>query len=404
MKVIFLIFIDSYHMLYFIIRPIVRLTFRIFFSKIYLHLLERIPRDRPVLISSNHPSAFLEACLLATHFPGTLHFLVRGDIFINKYIIWVLKQLHLSPIYRFADGFKNLRANESTFNDCYKRLANNEILVVYSEGNTLQEKRLRPIQKGLARIAYGALDAFPEMKNLCIVPLGVNYTHPNDFRSEVFVEAGYPIELNEYYARYKEDNVKAISDLTRTVEEAMKPLVIHVNHDDDLPLLESLWQFNKAKSKVPFWPVVERSGERYSLDKKTADLINTMNDEDKSMLVSQIVAGKETTSTSLLRNLLIIPAMTGKYLNWLPLFISRQIATSKVKRIEFFASVLVGTGMFMYLFYLILIALVFHWICCCAWLSLIAVTVTGLIYLYYSFLVDQSKLASFKEANQNLKL
>lgn len=403
MKVIFLGFIDSYYMLYFIIRPFVRLTFRIFFSKIYLHHLERIPRDRPVLISSNHPSAFLEACLLATHFPGTLHFLVRGDIFVNKYVVWILKQLHLSPIYRFVDGFKNLRANESTFNDCYRRLANNEILVVYSEGNTFQEKRLRPIQKGLARIAFGAMDAFPQMKNLCIVPLGVNYTHPNDFLSEVFVEAGFPIELNECYAGYKEDNVKAISDLTRTVEEAMKPLVIHVNADDDLPILDRLWLINKANSKVTFWPVVDRSGDRYSKDKKTADLINTMNADEKSRLSSQIKTGKDKTSASILLMLLCIPAMIGKLLNWLPLYLASQIAKSKVKRIEFFASVLVGTGMFMYLFYLILVGTVFHWICCCAWWSLLVVTGSGLIYLYYLFLLDQGKLDALKEANQTLK-
>jgi 1-acyl-sn-glycerol-3-phosphate acyltransferase len=71
-----------------------------------LHHLERIPLDRPVLIASNHPSAFLEACLLATHFPKSLHFLVRGDIFINKFIVWLLAQFHLTPIYRFPMGLK----------------------------------------------------------------------------------------------------------------------------------------------------------------------------------------------------------------------------------------------------------------------------------------------------------
>ena len=198
------------------------------FTPIHIHNIGRIPLDRPVLISSNHPSAFLEACLLATHFPKSLHFLVRGDIFINKFVINLLKQVHLTPIYRVSDGFKNLRANENTFNECHQRLKNNEVIVVYAEGNTTQEKRLRPIQKGLARIAFGALDRYPDM-DLCIVPLGVNYSHPNDFRSEVMIEVGMPITLKDYYQQYKSDSIRAISELTQKVEAEMKPLVIHLS-------------------------------------------------------------------------------------------------------------------------------------------------------------------------------
>ncbi|MEP7269099.1 MAG: 1-acyl-sn-glycerol-3-phosphate acyltransferase [Saprospiraceae bacterium] len=379
-------------MLYFIIRPIVRLTFRIFFSKIHLHHLDRIPRDRPVLISSNHPSAFLEACLLATHFPKSLHFLVRGDIFINKYVIWILKQVHLSPIYRVSDGFRNLRANEATFNECHHRLKNNEIIVVYAEGNTTQEKRLRPIQKGLARIAFGALDRFPEM-DLCIVPLGVNYTHPNDFRSEVMIEVGEPIELKNYYKEFNADNIKAIAELTQRVESEMKPLVIHVNKDEYLPAAEKLFLINKSKSRFPFWPVIDRSGVRFVLDKKSADEINQMSDDERAGLLkkTESITGERKPG-----GIFSLIAFFGKWVNYLPFYLGEKIAKSAAKRIEFYASVLVGTTMFLYIFYFLLIGLLAHLIGFSTlevWTILI---LTGILYLYYRHQIERIELNSIK--------
>ncbi len=390
-------------MLYFIIRPLVRLTFRIFFSKIYLHHLDRIPMDRPVLIASNHPSAFLEACILATHFPKSLHFLVRGDIFINKFVIWLLRQLHLTPIYRISDGFKNLRANESTFNECNRRLHNKEIIVVYAEGNTKQEKKLRPIQKGLARIAFGALEAHPEM-DLCIVPLGVNYTHPNTFRSEVYIEVGTPIELNTFYSAYKSDVNKSIADLTQAVEQAMRPLVIHIEKEEDLHLVEHLFSIQHAKTPKTFWPGVEITGDRFKADKLISDHINTLQETDKKTMVKEldIQIGQIKDKSSL--NLLSPLALVGWLLHAAPLLLSHRITKAKVTRIEFFASVLVGITIFMYLLYLGIVL----------WLSfklgfnplytLILLAASGLVYLYHHHLRQVQKDQSLKQIHTPLLL
>ncbi len=368
-------------MLYFIIRPLVRFTLRIFFSKIHLHHIERIPLDRPVLIASNHPSAFLEACVLATHFPKSLHFLVRGDIFINKFIVKLLVQLHLTPIYRSADGFKNLRANEGTFSACHRRLQHKEIIVVYAEGNTTQEKRLRPIQKGLAKIAFGALETYPQL-DLCIVPLGINYTHPNDFRSEVYVEVGDLIEVKQFYSLDKTDTIKSINELTQAVEIAMKPLVLHIDRNEDLPLAEQLWSIEKAKANKTFWPVVDRSGSRFRADKIISEQVNAMEATEKKILNELLHQKMSAIPDSGL--LLWTPvAWIGKMVNILPLWLGYLLTKSAVKRIEFFASVLVGATMFLYLIYMILLAIVGYQLGVHPLWSVTFVLATGLLYLYY---------------------
>lgn len=388
-------------MLYYLIRPLVRITLRIFFSKIYLHHLDRIPRDRPVLIASNHPSAFLEACLLATHFPKSLHFLVRGDIFINRFVVALLEQLHLTPIYRFVDGFKNLRSNDATFNACYDRLNKQEIIVVYAEGNTTQEKRLRPIQKGLARIAFGAMEKYPDME-LCVVPLGVNYTHPNDFRSEVFVETGEPIELKDYYRRYKEDNNKAVQELTQAVEQSMKPLVIHVEKNEDLELAEKLWRISKAQANPPFLPAVEQAGERFTKDKKISDRINAMTEEEKSRLNKDFDPASVKVGPSAEARSFAIPALLGKGINYPPFMLALRLTQARIKRIEFYASVLIGVGMFLYLFYMLLVFVLFRAVGWSGILSLAILWVSGSCYLYYLYLREKAVNRALREAYPEL--
>lgn len=388
-------------MLYYLIRPLVRITLRIFFSKIYLHRLDRIPLDRPVLIASNHPSAFLEACLLATHFPKSLHFLVRGDIFINRFVVALLEQLHLTPIYRFVDGFKNLRSNDATFNACYDRLHNKEIIVVYAEGNTTQEKRLRPIQKGLARIAFGAMEKYPDM-DLCVVPLGVNFTHPNDFRSEVFVETGEPIELKDYYRRYLEDNNKAVQELTQAVEQSMKPLVIHMENNEDLELAEKMWRISKALASPPFLPAVELTGDRFAKDKRISDRINEMAVEEKSSLNKSLDPASVKPGRSAEARSFAIPALVGKVINYPPFMLALRLTQSKVKRIEFYASVLIGIGMFLYLFYLLLVFILFRVVGWSGMLSLALLWASGSCYLYYLFLREKAMNKALREAYPEL--
>jgi len=290
-----------------------------------------------------------------------------------------------------------MRANDATFNACYERLNNREIIVVYAEGNTTQEKRLRPIQKGLARIAFGALEKYPDM-DLCIVPLGVNYTHPNDFRSEVFVEVGHPIELKPYVEKYKADFNKAVIELTQEVETTMKPLIIHINKDDDLELAEKLWAHNKAAANIRFLPVVERSGDRFATDKKTADTINTLEVEEKIAL-NQKIDLKGTTHASNLSIKILGPfAFIGILLNGLPLWIGHYISKSKVSRIEFFASVLVGTSMFLYFIYLAIYGLVLRWLGVSLIIGFLVLFLTGFIYLYRRYLIDQEGNKSIKRS------
>ncbi|MBK8505414.1 MAG: 1-acyl-sn-glycerol-3-phosphate acyltransferase [Saprospiraceae bacterium] len=126
-------------MLYNILRPIAATLFKIYFRKIYLIDGEKLPLTGPVLLSSNHPMAFAEACLLACFLQRPLYFLVRGDVF-KKGWHWFFRGTNQIPIYRFKDGFSNMRRNKESFTRAHDALSEGKTILIFSEGNTRMQK------------------------------------------------------------------------------------------------------------------------------------------------------------------------------------------------------------------------------------------------------------------------
>jgi 1-acyl-sn-glycerol-3-phosphate acyltransferase len=145
-------------MLYSFLRILVGFTLRIFFRKIYIIGTVHVRADKPQLIASNHPSGFLEPLIMACFFPKPLHFLVRGDVFDNPFLRPLLRGTNQIPVFRFRDGFSRLRENSQSIDESLDVLKNNQNLLIFAEGNTQSIKKLRPLQKGISRIAFQSME------------------------------------------------------------------------------------------------------------------------------------------------------------------------------------------------------------------------------------------------------
>src|SRR5690606_7740872 len=124
-----------------------------------------------------------------------LHFLTRGDFFRKSLFAWFLRQTHQVPIFRSEDGFDKLRTNRDTFSFCYQALEEHKVIVIFPETKTETEKRLRTVQKGAARIAYGTLARGMIAEPLRILPVGVTFSDPVTYRSMVTVRCGTTIPV-----------------------------------------------------------------------------------------------------------------------------------------------------------------------------------------------------------------
>lgn len=215
-------------MVYQIIRLWATLFLRLYFRKTIVYGLEHIPRKGPLIVASNHPSAFLEASILGTVLGRPLHYLVRGDMFHPKFA-WLFDWTNQIPIYRQKDGISNLRKNASSFELTYRKLADGEAVLIFPEAKTTLEKRMRPIQRGTAHLAFGTLPIVKEGEDLPILPVGVNYTEPRLPGTDVVVRFGAPF-ITQLATR---DDRDAIDSFTATLSDVMSPLIVQVAEEEN---------------------------------------------------------------------------------------------------------------------------------------------------------------------------
>lgn len=210
-------------MIYAFIRWWATIFLRLYFRKTIVYGLENVPATGPLIVASNHPSAFLEAGIVATVMKRPIHFLVRGDMFHPRFRLlfdWT-KQI---PIYRQKDGISNLRKNASSFDLTYRKLSEGEAVVIFPEAKTTLEKKMRPIQRGTAHLAFGTLPYLKDGQELIVQPVGVNYTEPRFPGTDVVVRFGEPFVVGEG----TRDDRDAIDDFTQKLSDALSPLVIQV--------------------------------------------------------------------------------------------------------------------------------------------------------------------------------
>ncbi|THH41183.1 1-acyl-sn-glycerol-3-phosphate acyltransferase [Neolewinella litorea] len=228
-------------MLYYLVRPVARYVLSYYYRNIDITGLDHIPRDAPVILAANHPTAFIEPCLLACFQSRTLHFLARGDLFRSTVATLVLRALNMLPVYRIQDGgYDKLVRNYDTFDECYTALSQHRALMILAEGRCIHEKRLRPLRKGTARIALGALDRDNTLREVYIVPVGVNFTAADQTRSKVMIRCGEPLLASRYLSEYRKQEMTAMRSLTDDLRTALSTLVVQLPDGVDVAAFDTV--------------------------------------------------------------------------------------------------------------------------------------------------------------------
>lgn len=219
-------------MIYPFLKSIVRLSLKVYFKKIHLKGLENIPTEGPFLIVANHPSSFLDPMSIAVLIPQKISFLAKATMFKYKIIASILRGLNIVPIYRAADNPSMLSKNNEVFNACYDKLANDGVIMIFPEGTSESERKLRKVKTGAARIALGTAKDNDFNINVKILPVGLNYTKSSRFRSELFLEFGEALEAKDYFESYQENEIDTTKRLTADIEKSITDLIINIDKDE----------------------------------------------------------------------------------------------------------------------------------------------------------------------------
>lgn len=386
-------------MFYYLVRPLARLGTYLFFQKIYFANENRIPRNKPVILAINHPTGFMEPIIMAVLLKKPLHFLVRGDFFSKKIYGALLRALHMIPIFRMRDntGFSGVKSNFSTFEACYAGLKSGKIIMIFPEGRTVLEKRLRPLQRGLVRIAFGTLERYPELEDLFIVPVGVNFTDGEQPRGKVMINFGEPLSARSFY---RNGAATEGDQLLEALAQAMAQNIIIVEDPADDGLAEQLLTLDRSERKERLFPLVEDASDCLWREKNIANRINSMVLDEKTTLKTQTeayfkalkaaqtndkaVAKSGSTQFGVGQLLGLIPAYLGYVFGFLPAQLAYYVKHKQVRRLEYkipvWACASWGAFLVYYLLWLALAAITGQWL-----ILLLAVLLGGFGWfsLYY---------------------
>jgi hypothetical protein len=111
--------------------------------------------------------------------------------------------------------------------------------MIFPEGNHYMRWSLRPLQRGIARIALLSQEV-AEVRPIKVVPVGLQYEDHMRAASRVLVQIGEPIEVEKYLAMENVDQRTKMDLLIHDLFNAMKPLLLNIPESGYESLVERL--------------------------------------------------------------------------------------------------------------------------------------------------------------------
>jgi 1-acyl-sn-glycerol-3-phosphate acyltransferase len=233
-------------MLYKILKLLFRITFRVFFKNAHKNHPERMPEKGPLIICANHPSAFLDPMVVASIVKPKVFFLAKGAIFKGKFAKWFLPKLNIIPVYRQQDDPTQMHKNQETFVKCFEHLGKGGTILIFPEGISITERKLRPIKTGAARIALGAEEKYGNKLGVKIVCVGLNYEDPHTFHRDVYVGYSEPIDVSKYADKFKMEGFAAAEELTEEIRQKLEEQMIATVDSDTDRLVNDIERLYKS--------------------------------------------------------------------------------------------------------------------------------------------------------------
>ncbi len=219
-------------MLYAFLKLIFRITLRVFFRQYKVVNRHLIPKKGPLIVVSNHPSTFMDPIIAASLLKQEVYFIAKGTLFNTRFKNWAMSNImNAIPVYRQQDNPSKLKQNDAIFERCFEFLEQKGTLIIFPEGTSINERRLREIKTGTARIALGAEARNDFDLGVSILTIGVNYSDASTFRSDVWVNIDEPIEVKEFKEAYHQDAFKAVRALTEVIRQRLEKNLI-ITEDD----------------------------------------------------------------------------------------------------------------------------------------------------------------------------
>lgn len=211
-----------------------------YFRSIEVTGLEHIPKNHPVIFTSNHENALLDALVVIIAMGTQPYSVARASAFKHPLANRFLTKIRMFPVFRMQDGKDNMEKNEELFAKFKDVLLHHKQLLIYPEGDQSMKRRLRPLKKGAFRVALDTIASSGYTLDLKIIPVGLNYEEHLRSRTRLLINFGKPIDVLPYKERNEADPLKALIALKDEVQEAIRPLMTDIKATTHFELADDM--------------------------------------------------------------------------------------------------------------------------------------------------------------------
>lgn len=227
--------------LYYLLKGLTKVALRGFYGRITILNRERFKMDKgPYILVSNHPNTLLDPLLSGIWVNRIIFFLANASLFKTPFQNWFFSTFYCIRIERPTDVDGRPLQNDHSFALCDLHLNRNGVLYIAPEAYSFKGRKLMPLKTGTARIALSAESKGNFELGLKILPVGLNYESPYDFRSDVLIRVGEPLTVEAFKAVYREDSYGAVRQVTDLLETRLRELIITTRDEEEDELLARL--------------------------------------------------------------------------------------------------------------------------------------------------------------------
>jgi 1-acyl-sn-glycerol-3-phosphate acyltransferase len=327
-----------------------RLLLRVFYRRLEVVGLGRLPRGRPLVLVANHTNSLMDALLILGTLPLRPRFLGKSTLWDNPLLRPLLALAGIIPVYRRQDVGEGTAKNRETFARCHEVLAAGGAVALFPEGISHNQPALAPLRTGAARILLEAEEKLGPL-GARVVPVGLVFDAKERFRSRALVAVGEPIDPAPELARYRSEPVAAVGELTGRIEAALRAVTLNYGSWEEASLIgRAADLFGRSQLTLPRdrrlsedLPLHQAFVEGYEElrrrhPERVAAAAAAVGDYDRLLAVARLsdeqvaaryplpsVAGWTLRTLAVLA-LVLPPALVGIALNWVPYRLAGWIA------------------------------------------------------------------------------
>ncbi|MFV0392380.1 MAG: 1-acyl-sn-glycerol-3-phosphate acyltransferase [Paludibacteraceae bacterium] len=392
---------------YRLVRKYMLFAYDQFYDEIIVRGRENLPSDDSAIIfAPNHLNALMDALAVSYVMPPrkAVIYLARADFFTKKTIADVLHFAKILPVFRMRDGFDKLDKNNKTFYECIDVLRFGHAVCIMPEGGQGEEHRVRPLSKGIFRIALDAQLEFGTERKVKIIPFGIDMEDLIACGKHLIINIGKPIDVQDYITDYQTNPPTVVNEMKRVFHQRLSDLTLDLATSENYVPFETISEIMGYEYSEPA-PKENRTFEQFKLKQKAAKTLVEIEKSSPEMMnelkqlgtdyntkikklhfQSNVFSQLKSEDTSFLRFLsllLTLPFFVFGFLtNILPSLLTIKIRKAlKIEYSGFFSSVHLGVGMLLFPLFYALQGVLFHLLLSPNWF----ITLSFMLMEFFSF-------------------